>query len=272
MISYAANAEDVLLRRALGDAPGGFYIDVGANDPVTDNVTKHFSLRGWTGINIDPVTSCAERLRADRPRDVNLQMGLSDREGTLTLYDNLTETQLSTFLPEIAEHYTKLGHRYVEKRVRVTTLAAICDEHARGRTIDFLKIDVEWHEREVIAGGDWVRHRPRVVLAENNAADAWEPLLLGVGYLYAACDAINRYYVREEEPALLEPFRLPVSQLDEYIPYRYHRAIEEANRRAEAIAGGLPGPAALRVATYLSETARRHPRMASLARKFLKAG
>ena len=54
MISYAQNQEDVLLRREFPDCTNGFYIDVGANDPVWDSVTKHFYDRGWHGINIEP--------------------------------------------------------------------------------------------------------------------------------------------------------------------------------------------------------------------------
>src|SRR5262245_12016004 len=87
MVSYAQNAEDVLLRRAFAGQPTGFYIDVGAGDPVADSVTKHFSLCGWRGINIEPFPGLFERLQADRPRDVNLNGGLSDRNGTRTFYE-----------------------------------------------------------------------------------------------------------------------------------------------------------------------------------------
>ena len=53
----------------------------------------------------------------------------------------------------------------VERAVRVTTLARVCERHVEG-TIDFLKIDVDGHAGEVLAGGDWTRWRPRVVLVE----------------------------------------------------------------------------------------------------------
>jgi len=46
-ISYAQNHEDVLLYRALKGVGKGFYIDVGANDPEEDSVTKAFYDRGW---------------------------------------------------------------------------------------------------------------------------------------------------------------------------------------------------------------------------------
>ncbi len=41
-ISFAQNAEDVMLWRALGHVRAGFYIDVGAQDPELDSVTHAF--------------------------------------------------------------------------------------------------------------------------------------------------------------------------------------------------------------------------------------
>jgi hypothetical protein len=55
IISYAQNREDILLWRALRDLSGGFYIDVGAEDPTQNSVTRAFYERGWHGINVEPV-------------------------------------------------------------------------------------------------------------------------------------------------------------------------------------------------------------------------
>src|SRR5713101_373530 len=70
--SYAQNFEDVMLHRALADVEHGFYVDVGAGDPVIDSVTKAFYDRGWHGINIEPDRGYFAKLKAPRPRDVNL--------------------------------------------------------------------------------------------------------------------------------------------------------------------------------------------------------
>src|SRR6202163_2212891 len=84
--SYAQNFEDVMLARAF---PGssGFYVDVGANDPDIDNVTRHFYERGWSGINIEPLSVNSEELRKKRPRDINLEMAVGEQEGTITFYE-----------------------------------------------------------------------------------------------------------------------------------------------------------------------------------------
>jgi peptide methionine sulfoxide reductase MsrB len=55
LITYAQNQEDIMLHRALRDVQKGFFIDVGAQHPVVDSVTKFFYDQGWRGINIDPM-------------------------------------------------------------------------------------------------------------------------------------------------------------------------------------------------------------------------
>ena len=68
-VSYAQNCEDVLLHRAFGKQETGFYVDVGASDPVDGSTTKAFYDRGWSGIDVEPGAVFAE-LVAARPRDI----------------------------------------------------------------------------------------------------------------------------------------------------------------------------------------------------------
>ena len=107
-ISYAQNYEDVMLLRALGGVQHGFYIDVGAQDPVNDSVTKMFYERGWRGINIEPVSHWYERLVADRPHDINLQLAVSDAPGRMHLYE-VVDSGLSTTDPDFAERHANAG-------------------------------------------------------------------------------------------------------------------------------------------------------------------
>lgn len=226
MVSYAQNHEDVLLARLFRPGLPGFYIDVGANDPVSCSVTKHFYDSGWRGVNLEPSTHVFRRLAAERRRDVNLNAGLSDAPATLAFFEfDPPWTGASTFSREQAELHREAGLTFVERDVEVTTLARICEEHADGE-IDFLSIDVEGHEARVIGGGDWSRWRPRVVVVEATepttaipAHDRWEPALLGSGYLFAFFDGLNRYYVREEDAALLPALTTPVNVLDDYVSH-----------------------------------------------------
>jgi FkbM family methyltransferase len=239
MISYAQNHEDVFLRRRVfADQVTGFYVDIGANDPVDLSVTKHFYDSGWSGINVEPVAYLHDRLRAERPRDVNLQVGISNRPGRLTLYEAVgANGGLSTFSRPLADEHRKQGINFNEYQVEVNTLASVLERNVSG-TIDFMSIDVEGHEREVLEGGDWKRWRPRVILIESTIPltdrcthQQWEDLLLGEDYAFAAFDGVNRYYVRAEDRQLLPALAAPVNARDEYIVHRYQRQIDEYQRQ-----------------------------------------
>ena len=95
----------------------------------------------------------------------------------------------------------------------VTTLATLCEKHGLG-SIDFLKIDVEGAEGDVLFGGDWKRFRPKVVVAEavtplasEQGWQDWEPFLISQGYHFVLFDTLNRFYVAQEHRELLA--RLP---------------------------------------------------------------
>jgi FkbM family methyltransferase len=233
IISYAQNHEDVLLNRLFRECPSGFYIDVGACHPLVHSVTKLFYERGWHGINIEPMPSLCEMLAHDRQRDINLRVGLSNRTGTATFYECVTSFELSTFSEERAEDLRRRGHDLVEHCIAIATLARVCEQYAR-RTIDFLKIDVESYEREVLEGADWSRYRPRVVVVEATqpetnipSHDHWEPLLFAADYLFAFFDGLNRYYVRAEDRQLLPLLGVPVNVFDQYELYEHRREVQQ---------------------------------------------
>ncbi len=233
MVSYAQNGEDVLLDRLFPRGLSGFYIDVGAMDPVHHSVTKHFYDLGWHGINIEPAEEPFRRLQEARTRDVNLAVGVSDEAGALTLYESPPGTGDSTFSPEYAARHRADGVELSERQVPVVTLAQVCEDHAEDE-IDFLSVDVEGHEGRVVSGADWKRWRPRVLVIEATepgttvpSHQSWEPTLLEADYLFAAFDGLNRYYVRTEDAHLVEALRTPVNVFDDYEPFRYVKPLED---------------------------------------------
>jgi FkbM family methyltransferase len=232
ILSYSQNREDVLLNRLFPDGPGGFYVDVGAGDPILHSVTKLFYDRGWHGINIEPIPTVFQALARDRPRDINLPIGLSDHEGMLAFHEFPGAPGFSTFSREQAELHRRAGYEAVEHSIPVTTLARVCEQHDVP-TIDFLKIDVESHERQVLEGADWGRYRPRIVVVEATRPatnipnhEEWEFLLLEADYLFAFFDGLNRYYVRAEERPLIPRLAVPVNIFDEHLVYEHHQHIE----------------------------------------------
>jgi FkbM family methyltransferase len=204
IVSYAQNREDVLLAAFFFGQKDGFYVDVGANDPEADSVTKYFYDRGWHGINIEPSPRLHGAVERARKRDVNLNVGVSDTKGTLS-FREYAGHGLSTFSSATkAEH--EAGDNpfvvdYQDYDVPVRRLDDILAEQKVG-TIDFMKIDVEGYEYEVIVSNDWKKFRPRVLCIEaNHVHNDWRKVLKDVNYTKVFFDGLNEYYIDSERPA-----------------------------------------------------------------------
>lgn len=272
-VSYAQNGEDILLGRAFGRDHAGFYVDVGANDPIFHSVTKLLYERGWHGVNIEPTPALHGRLVADRPRDVNLNVGIAEAEGTLTFHEVAPPLHgWSTFEPEVARAYRLEGVESVERPIAVTTLDRVFETYVGDRTVDVLKVDAEGFERQVISSLDLGRWRPRVILVEATWSVLWEHLILERGYSKAAFDGINVYYVRLEDPGLMPAFEAPVNNTDNSISHEVVRLIGLLERGSLARPPGMEpfGPAILSIAHRLRDEARRKPRLASVVKRLLR--
>lgn len=238
MISYAQNGEDVVLARLFDAVPNGRYVDVGASDPVDSSVTKHFYDLGWRGINIEPVPSVARSLGDARPEDVTLAVAVGAKPGKVVLHVVEKESGWSTLDDNLARGYRENQHWDVRDiDVEMVTLAQILDEHPG--PIDFLKIDVEGAEREVIEGADWTRHRPRVIVIEATEPGSsipsyqqWEPILTEAGYRCALFDGLNRFYAAADDEEALRVLATPASVLDNF--EHYTRKLEADARAATA--------------------------------------
>jgi FkbM family methyltransferase len=221
-VSYAQNYEDVMLLRALRGVQRGFYIDVGAQDPINDSVTKMFYERGWRGINIEPVSHWFERLLTDRPHDINLQLAVSDAPGQLHLFE-VVDSGLSTTDPEFAQRHAQAGFRIRESDVGCVTLDHICEVHGVS-DVHFLKIDCEGAEAAALRGISLNRIRPWIILLEATEPNSqkpayteWEPLLTQRSYQFAYADGLNRFYVADEHSELLGAFSYPPNIFDKFI-------------------------------------------------------
>lgn len=222
MVSYTPNLEDVLLRRCFAQVTDGFYVDIGAHHPTNASVTRWLYEQGWSGINLEPGEGIAA-LRADRPRDTNLELAVSDRVGEATFRVHSGNTGTSTLHAESPSAVTERAGEIRDVTVQVSTLPAILDAHAAGKLIQFLKIDAEGAEDAIIAAADWNRHRPEMLVIESTepytntrVEAAWQKVLAANRYSFACFDGINDYWVREESAYLLPALRVPVNVLDFY--------------------------------------------------------
>lgn len=217
-ITYAQNFEDVLLWRALRQVEVGTYVDVGANDPVVDSVSKAFYDRGWRGVHVEPVAEYAERLRRARPDEQVIQAALGVENGLLTFFD-IPHTGMSTAVPEITETCRLQGYAVNQTTVPCLRLDDVLGLVAAPE-IHWLKIDVEGFEHQVLAGWSG-RRRPWILVVEAmvpqsqvEAHEGWEPLILEKGYVHVFADGLNRYYLASEHLSLRDAFRYGANVFD----------------------------------------------------------
>jgi FkbM family methyltransferase len=242
VISYAQNAEDAVLARLFDQQPTGFYVDIGAGHPVLDSVTKHFYDRQWRGMNIEPMRRMFDLLLQERPRDINVHAAVSNVEGTVTLYE-APESDLgsSTINEAIAASRIAAGDSFTPVDVDVVTLGSLVERHGVNH-IDFLKIDVEGHEAEIIHSTDWSALRPRVLVIEavkpgstDPSHEDWEHVLTAANYVCTLFDGVNRFYAQAEDEPARKVLSTPANVFDDVEPWRWVSQIEGAKKHILAV-------------------------------------
>ncbi len=146
----------------------GFYIDVGAFSPKQFSNTYLFYKKGWRGINIDATPNSMKIFNRIRPRDINIEAAISDTESLLNFYTWGTPTVVNTLSADHANFFTKkIGKEPEIIKVRTRTLESILDEYLPiGQQIDFMSVDVENHDINVLRSNNWKKYRPFLVVVE----------------------------------------------------------------------------------------------------------
>lgn len=168
-IYYSQAGEDIILERFFGDKQKGFYLDIGAHHPTRFSNTYKFYLKGWNGINIDATPGSMVPFQNVRPQDVNVELGVAGEEGKLN-YFIFDEPALNTFSKERSE-YLLANTSYKLKGnvvVKTKTLKQVMAEYLpANQHIDFMTIDVEGLDLDILLSNDWDKYRPYVVVAED---------------------------------------------------------------------------------------------------------
>jgi len=167
-ISYSQEGEDVVLRRYLDLSKKGYYVDVGAHHPLRYSNTKYFYDRGWEGINIDADPSLISAFAELRPRDKNILAGVGSKRASMFFYI-FNHSAINTFDDRIAKQRAKLSGYYIVKKIKVKIqpLSDILKKNVpKGKIIDFMSIDVEGMDLDVLKSNDWGLFRPRYLMVE----------------------------------------------------------------------------------------------------------
>jgi FkbM family methyltransferase len=201
--SFSQFGEDLSVIDQLSMKDKGFFVDIGAFDPVGFSNTNLLSHRGYRGINVDPNHERIAKFERLRPNDINLCLAISDGDAEMDYYsfpspalNQITPTGQAP-KPNVLNE-TPIGVR----SLRVCSLASILDQYLPANTeIDFLNIDCEEHDLAVLNGNDWNRFSPIIIAVEATQNKEKEVIsfCLQKGYRLLAIHNITYVFVRNKQ-------------------------------------------------------------------------
>src|SRR5580704_317800 len=162
MQSYAQHGEDVLLWEHFRGKTDGFFVEAGANHPTVCSQTWLLEQRGWKGILVEPITEKSELIKRQRPgsRVFHVALGSPEQRGRARFH----VAGVDALSGLVVNHDVTIDR--VEE-VEVRTLDDVLAE-AGNPKLDFVSIDVEGVELQVLRGFDLRRHRPSVLVVEDH--------------------------------------------------------------------------------------------------------
>ena len=171
-VSYSRSGEDLIIEEFFRNKMSGFYVDIGAYHPIDHSNSYKYYLKGWRGINIDPSIETIDSFNKVRPEDVNLNIAIGEARGSGSYFIFKNDASMNT----ISENFYKeseVKHSLLlqEKReVKIDRLENVLKEYKPPTSkIDFLSVDVEGSDLQVLQSNNWDIYRPQVLCVEVDA-------------------------------------------------------------------------------------------------------
>jgi FkbM family methyltransferase len=206
--SYAQCGEDVIARTAFDmlRIPRPSYADIGAHHPYHLSNTYLFYREGSRGVNVEPDPDLLRVIARARPRDINLNVGIGPVAGVLDLFI-MSSQSLNTFSPREAAENESQGIRILDTRkVEVITINDLFEQYLSSAP-DFLSLDAEGLDYEILCSMDPTRFRPLLICVETiiyattgegRKREEIDCLMIERGYEKFADTYINTLYVEKE--------------------------------------------------------------------------
>jgi FkbM family methyltransferase len=211
---FSQNGEDFLLWNLFDFKPNGFYVDIGAFDGIHLSNSYSFEQQGWQGICVEPHPSYYEICKQRRPQSICLNVACveDDHVDTVEFYKEklgLLSGIRGGREADVRGRYQRRGLKFSgfkQITVPASTLNALLSKHLpAGTEIDFMSIDTEGTEIDVLRGLDLSKFRPRVLVIEANTEEAKTSLYKHMvelnGYVEARKLVENVFYTRDLKDA-----------------------------------------------------------------------
>ena len=154
---FAENGEDVIIANLFDHKKNGFYIDVGCYHPIRSSLTHLLHKKGWNGVNIDISKDSINLFNIARPKDKNLNIGISNKVGEESYYQFGNINQANSF---------KIYQGTKKVKIKINTLDNII-EKLNIKKIDYLNIDAEYKDFEALTGMSLDKVRPSLITIED---------------------------------------------------------------------------------------------------------
>jgi FkbM family methyltransferase len=191
--SYSLFEEDLFIQNYFKDRSKGFYIDVGCYHPLDGNNTHLLHTKGWNGINLDINFYSIELFNFLRKKDINIHSGISKKKDKLTMYYRKEINMLNTLDKKIAKIHFRNGFK--KKNVQVNTLNFFINKYFRKlEKIDFLNIDAEGGELNVLKSLNFRQYKPQLICIEiHNSKKMYD-----TNYDYLKSNNIYKYLINRK--------------------------------------------------------------------------
>ena len=158
-LHFGEFGEDIFINRILKNINQGKYVDVGCYHPYKGSLTFKLYKRGWNGVNIDVSKTSIDLFNMSRKKDINLNLAISNFDGETFYYENSPINQQNSLI-----QMNKLQKKI---KIKCLTLDTVLNNKNLDE-FDYLNIDVEGSELEVIKGFNLKRFNPKLITIENN--------------------------------------------------------------------------------------------------------
>ena len=195
-IHYGEFGEDILVNRILKNLETGKYVDVGCYHPYKGSLTAQLYKKGWKGINIDLSKSSIDLFNLVRKEDINLNLAVSDFNGQTSYFENSPINQQNSLI--------KNNDNQKKIKIDCKNLNLILEEN-KFEKFDYLNIDVEGSEQNVINGIDLSKYRPILITIENNNLHIKDyiesetyKILIKNNYTFISKTGVTNFFLKNE--------------------------------------------------------------------------
>lgn len=201
MTFYGQHGEDIYLKSLFKDTLRGVCVEVGAYDGISMSNTFHFEKLGWRCLCIEPVESSFINCKKNRADALQYCISDADKpDQELTVFALNTNLSAITSLqpdPRLIESHKHLITDVIKQTVKVRSLTSILNELNFPTDIDFISVDTENTELDVLKGIDFNKYNIKVFVVENNYNEPFcEEYLKNFGYIKIHRIAVNDFYIR----------------------------------------------------------------------------